>query len=392
MVGGASVHLSKHSLFRLKITVGCRLCAYPSIHLSPDEDTLKFTVGCRLCAYPSVHTKTLRITVGCPPCTYPSIHVETLRITVGCLWSTYPSIRNKNLHTCWTPWSTQETRGLWARPPVLTPVPSQAIHSRACLNLHHSDIQGTAQKSPCVNTFLRPEKKKETFLSLSLSLGRTPTDTTTERHDTRDNGHVRQQRDDVFFLGRWLLLVATKRRAMQRSKLDIGRADAGDGGMSIISGSGGASGMGASSSSSDASSMAQSTGSSGAGSGSMCLAKSSSREWSAAASAPRASRALQGPGTTAYQCCKHSQSVQDCASFVSSSRNSNRTATRSSPHAWRPSIVDTSKNKSANSGKRTTERAIRRAKEKMTSVISKKKKKSRERIFHHYGFNYFEKQ
>ena len=26
MVGGASVHISKHSLFRLKITVGCRLC------------------------------------------------------------------------------------------------------------------------------------------------------------------------------------------------------------------------------------------------------------------------------------------------------------------------------------------------------------------------------
>ena len=58
---------------------------------------------------------------------------------------------------------------------------------------------------------------------------------------------------------------------MQRSKLDIGRADAGAGGMSIRSG------MGASSSSSDASAMAQSTGSSGAGSGSMCLEKSSSR-------------------------------------------------------------------------------------------------------------------
>ena len=51
---------------------------------------------------------------------------------------------------------------------------------------------------------------------------------------------------------------------MQCSKLDIGRADAGAGGMSIRSG------MGASSSSSDAFSMAQSTGSSGAGSGSMC--------------------------------------------------------------------------------------------------------------------------
>ena len=33
MVGGALVHISKHSLFRLKITVGCRLCAYPSIRV-----------------------------------------------------------------------------------------------------------------------------------------------------------------------------------------------------------------------------------------------------------------------------------------------------------------------------------------------------------------------
>ena len=43
---------------------------------------------------------------------------------------------------------------------------------------------------------------------------------------------------------------------MQRSKFDFGRADAGAGGMSMISGSGGASGMGALSSSSDASAMA----------------------------------------------------------------------------------------------------------------------------------------
>ena len=26
MVGGASVHMTKHSFFRLKTTVGCRLC------------------------------------------------------------------------------------------------------------------------------------------------------------------------------------------------------------------------------------------------------------------------------------------------------------------------------------------------------------------------------
>ena len=128
MVGGASVHTSKLPLFRLKITVGCRLCAYTSIHLSPDEDTLK-------------------ITVGCPPCTCPSI-------------------RNKNLQTCWTLWSTQETR---ARPPVLTPVPVPvpAIHSRACLNLHDCDIQSTAQKSPCVNTFLRPYARRPSIVDTS---------------------------------------------------------------------------------------------------------------------------------------------------------------------------------------------------------------------------------
>ena len=43
------VHISKHSLFRLKIKVGCRLCTCPSIHFSLDEDTLKITVGCLVC-------------------------------------------------------------------------------------------------------------------------------------------------------------------------------------------------------------------------------------------------------------------------------------------------------------------------------------------------------
>ena len=150
MVGGASVHISKQSLFRLKITVGCRLRAYPSIHLSLDEDTL-------------------RITAGCPPCTYPST-------------------RNKNLHTCWTPWSTQETRGLWTRPPVLTPVPSQAIHSRACLNLHHCDIQHCAEITLCQH-LLRPSTKKKNR-NLLVTVWEPGQDT-----QNKDNGHVRQQRD-----------------------------------------------------------------------------------------------------------------------------------------------------------------------------------------------------
>ena len=40
-----AVRISKHSLFRLKITVGCRLRAYPSIHV----ETLEIKVGSRWC-------------------------------------------------------------------------------------------------------------------------------------------------------------------------------------------------------------------------------------------------------------------------------------------------------------------------------------------------------
>ena len=39
-----AVHISKHSLFRLKITIDCRLCTCPSIHFS-----LEITVGCLVC-------------------------------------------------------------------------------------------------------------------------------------------------------------------------------------------------------------------------------------------------------------------------------------------------------------------------------------------------------
>ena len=136
---------------------------------------------------------------------------------------------------------------------------TQAIHSSACLNLHHSDIQSTAQKSPCANTFLRPSQKKKQGLSLSGVNG----SWWSGQKDTRDNGHVRQQSAQCDML----MVVPcvktqrgpapyTRRRAMQRSQFDIRGGDAGAGGMSISSGSSGASGMGASSSSSDASAMA----------------------------------------------------------------------------------------------------------------------------------------
>ena len=81
---------------------------------------------------------------------------------------------------------------------------------------------------------------------------------------------------------------------------------------------------------------------------------------------------IAGSGTTVYQCCTYSQSLQDCASFVSSSRNSNRTATRSSLHARRPSVVDTSKTKTQIRVKGTTERAIHHTKEKTKPQITGK--------------------
>ena len=132
------MHISKHSLF-LSQDHG-RLSIVRFSEHSPFSRRRHSQVHGRL-SIVRISVETLKITVGCPPRTYPSIHVETLRITVGCLTSTYPSIRNKSLHTCWTPWSTQETRGLWARPPVLTSVPVQAFHSRACLNLHHCGVR-----------------------------------------------------------------------------------------------------------------------------------------------------------------------------------------------------------------------------------------------------------
>ena len=55
----------------------------------------------------------------------------------------------------------------------------------------------------------------------------------------------------------------------------------------------------------------------------------------------------------------------ECASFVSSSRSSNRTTTRSSPHARIPGIVDTSKTKAQIWAKGTTEH---------TSLLIKKTK------------------
>ena len=96
---------------------------------------------------------------------------------------------HENLQTCWTPWSTRETRGLWARPPVLTPVPVQAFDSRACLNLQHCDIQSTAQKSPRVNNFFEAIEKKKTNKQILVTVWEPGQDT--QNKDTRSRNSNR---------------------------------------------------------------------------------------------------------------------------------------------------------------------------------------------------------
>ena len=86
-------------------------------------------------------------------------------------------------------------KGLWARPPVLMAVPSLAIHSLAWLNSHHSDIQ-LSRNHFISKLFEAIEKKK--FLTVWVpGTGGQDMEARVRAKDTRDNGHVRHQRDDV---------------------------------------------------------------------------------------------------------------------------------------------------------------------------------------------------
>ena len=64
-------------------------CTHPSIHFSLDEDTLEITVGCPLCAYPSIHVEdTLKITVGCLVCGVVCVLCFVFCVGVGVgVWS-----------------------------------------------------------------------------------------------------------------------------------------------------------------------------------------------------------------------------------------------------------------------------------------------------------------
>ena len=88
-----------------------------------------------------LRNETCKIMVGCWSCTCPSIHrfiERTLKVTVGCQGHGRLSVEHisKLCHkkTCTHVLASLDRTAkkkweLWARPPVLTPVPSQAIHS-----------------------------------------------------------------------------------------------------------------------------------------------------------------------------------------------------------------------------------------------------------------------
>ena len=78
------MYIFKHSLFRLKITVGCLTNTYPSIHV---EDTLKITVACgaHIRAFTFLLTKTLSRSRSVARCAHIQAFAKTLKITVGCL-------------------------------------------------------------------------------------------------------------------------------------------------------------------------------------------------------------------------------------------------------------------------------------------------------------------
>ena len=160
---------------------------------------------------------------GCPSCTYPRIHLfMALALKDG------PSGTGPCTHVVDSFVRTAKICGeLWARPPVLTPVPSQAIHSSPPIAVGSRRVRLSRNLHACFDSLVRlprdiSEKlafmlkllglafrnsneerieKKKTCVCLSLS-GSLALVVRTWRHgdtsvgqDARDNQHVRQQRD-----------------------------------------------------------------------------------------------------------------------------------------------------------------------------------------------------
>ena len=147
------------------------------------------------------------------------------------------------------------------------------------------------------------QRWKNQITRLCLPMFETGQDAETWRHkrghNTRDNRHVRQLRETLRCdAGGNFSEAPTRSSAVYQtqcdapSKLDIGGANAGCRSMSTSSGSSASACGGEPSSSSDSSAMAHTGEPSSASSDVICLAKSSSRAWSAAASVTASPKSL----------------------------------------------------------------------------------------------------
>ena len=87
------VHISKHSLFRLKITVGCPLCAYPSIHIETPSRSRSVAWQVHIQAFYKKLSRSRSVVWRTHIRAFTFLLVWTLQITVGCLLCMCPSIR-----------------------------------------------------------------------------------------------------------------------------------------------------------------------------------------------------------------------------------------------------------------------------------------------------------
>ena len=119
-----------------------------------------FSIRLLLLFFFSLSLFTCKIMVGCRSCTYPSIHLFmalSLKITVGCR----PCI----LGPSW-----KESGELWARPPVLTPAPSQAIDSSPPIAVGNRRVRIPRNSHTCFDSLVRVSKTPERLAHMLHSL------------------------------------------------------------------------------------------------------------------------------------------------------------------------------------------------------------------------------
>ena len=127
--------------------------SYYRISLLIGDDICRIMVGCRWCTHPSIHSFH-KITVGCQTSKNIQAFIFFTALTlsrprpVACRAHFQAFVQNLFSRRGLLGPLCKRKRELWARPPVLTPVPSWAIHSSP-------PVQTGRLLGPCLETLLR---------------------------------------------------------------------------------------------------------------------------------------------------------------------------------------------------------------------------------------------